>query len=75
MLSDMVNGLLTMSFSVTDIGNLNFADTDLVGMILGPCFGYVLQGFKMYREQSVAGFSPLICYILLIANILRVMWW
>ena len=45
------------------------------GMIVGPCVGYAIQSVKMYRAKSVEGFSPLICFILLSANVLRVLWW
>ncbi|CDW77367.1 UNKNOWN [Stylonychia lemnae] len=45
------------------------------GMIIGPCFGYIIQCFKMKKEQSSEGFSPLVCLILLTANILRIFWW
>ena len=47
-----------------------------VGMILGPCIGYIIQCYKIMKEPSNAdGFSPFICLILLVANIFRVFWW
>eukprot|EP00347_Sterkiella_histriomuscorum_P019285 403342230 len=45
------------------------------GMIMGPCIGFIIQGFKMKKEQNSDGFSPLVCLILLTANILRIFWW
>lgn len=45
------------------------------GMIIGPCIGYVIQCYKMNNEKNSEGFSPYVCLILLIANILRVLWW
>lgn len=44
-------------------------------MILGPCVGYIIQCFKMRQERNSDGFSPFICLILLVANIVRVFWW
>jgi len=44
-------------------------------MIIGPCFGYIIQCVKMVQEKNADGFSPLICLILLSANIIRVFWW
>jgi len=44
-------------------------------MILGPCIGYIIQCFKMRQERNADGFSPFICLILLVANIVRVFWW
>jgi hypothetical protein len=44
-------------------------------MILGPCVGYIIQCFKMTKERNADGFSPFICLILLVANIVRVFWW
>ena len=45
------------------------------GMIVGPCVGYMIQSYKMTKEKNADGFSPLVCLILLVANILRVYWW
>jgi hypothetical protein len=46
-----------------------------IGMIIGPCFGYLIQCYTIQKERNADGFSPFICLILLIANILRVFWW
>jgi uncharacterized protein with PQ loop repeat len=46
-----------------------------IGMIVGPCLGYIIQCHKIYKENNAEGFSPYVCLILLIANILRVFWW
>jgi hypothetical protein len=48
----------------------------LLGMVLGPCIGYIIQCYKIMKEPSNAdGFSPFICLILLVANIFRIFWW
>ena len=50
-------------------------DIMIIGMILGPCLGYIIQCFKIMKERNADGFSPFICLILLVANIFRVFWW
>jgi len=57
----------------TDAGK--FVISKPLGMIVGPCFGYLVQCYTISKERNADGFSPFICLILLIANILRVFWW
>ena len=60
---------------VQEIGSVVLANACDLGMILGPCLGYIIQCIKIKREENAEGFSPYVCLILLIANILRVFWW
>ena len=43
--------------------------------ILGGVVGYIPQYFDIKRSRSTRGFSIFICFILLLANILRVFFW
>lgn len=60
---------------MSDLVTLVFVHSCDLGMIFGPCLGYMIQSWKLHREQNAEGFSPYVCLILLIANILRVFWW
>ena len=48
--------------------------TDL-GMIIGPCVGYMVQIRKMYAEKKSEGFSTYVSFILILSNLIRVFWW
>jgi hypothetical protein len=43
--------------------------------ILGPIGIYAPQYMMMNRTKSPGSFSKLICYILLVANMLRIIFW
>lgn len=46
-----------------------------LGMVVGPVLGFLPQYLQIQSNSSSEGFSPLICLILLSANILRVFFW
>lgn len=46
-----------------------------LGLIFGPIVGYVPQYMNIMTSQDPGGFSPLVCFILIAANILRVFFW
>jgi uncharacterized protein with PQ loop repeat len=71
-ISQLINLVINHS---NDAGTQKLTNTQIVGMIVGPCLGYIIQCFKIMKERNADGFSPFICLILLIANILRVFWW
>jgi hypothetical protein len=59
-----------------DAGKYTILTLFPLGMVLGPCIGYIIQCYKIMKEPSNAdGFSPFICLILLVANLFRVFWW
>jgi hypothetical protein len=60
---------------VWEVKDFMVAHTGDMGMILGPCIGYMIQCYKIRQEKNAQGFSPLVCLVLLVANILRVFWW
>ena len=45
-----------------------------LGMICGPCAGYIIQCYTMVYYRTSEGFSPYVSLILLIANIIRLFW-
>lgn len=47
---------------------------DLV-LVFGPTLGYIPQYKEIMVSQDPSGFSPLVCFILISANILRVFFW
>ena len=46
-----------------------------IGMIFGPCVGYIIQTKSMISEKSAEGFSPYVSFILILSNVLRIYWW
>lgn len=46
-----------------------------MGMIIGPCAGYIVQIFKMYQEKNNKGFSTYVSFILILSNLIRIFWW
>lgn len=44
-------------------------------IIFGGSLAYVFQYKKIYQQNDASGFSLFICLTLLIANILRIMFW
>ena len=46
-----------------------------IGMIFGPCLGYVMQTMTMVQSNSAEGFSPFVSFILIVSNLIRVFWW
>ena len=46
-----------------------------VGMIAGGTVGYILQINRMRQEKNAEGFSPLVSFILITANLIRIFWY
>lgn len=46
-----------------------------LGMVVGPVLAFLPQYLQIQSSGSSEGFSPLICFILLTANILKVFFW
>jgi len=44
-------------------------------MIFAPVSGYIIQYKKFQKRESCEGFNMLVCFILLVANILRCFFW
>ena len=44
-------------------------------MIVGPNVPFLLQYLQTYRSKDSSGFSNLLCFFLILANMLRVFWW
>lgn len=44
-------------------------------IIFGGSLAYVFQYKKIYEREDASGFSLFVCLTLLIANILRIMFW
>ena len=44
-------------------------------MVIGPTIGFALQYFEIQKTGTVRGFSIWVCFLLLMANILRVFYW
>ena len=55
---------------------MSFVDSLLdISLIVMPVAGYIPQYLSMRKTRSVEGFSPLVSFILLIANMLRIFFW
>ena len=67
----MISDALEMA---ADIGKL-IKEGNKLGMIIGPCVGYIIQTKSMIAEKSAEGFSPYVSFILILSNILRIYWW
>jgi mannitol-specific phosphotransferase system IIBC component len=46
-----------------------------MGMIVGPCAGYLVQIRKMHKEKVSEGFSTYVSFILILSNLIRIFWW
>jgi solute carrier family 66, member 2 len=46
-----------------------------LGMIFGPCVGYMIQTRSMVATESAEGFSPYVSFILIVSNLLRIFWY
>ena len=46
-----------------------------IAMVLTPILGYVPQYRLMNKNRSVGAFSKLVCYFLIISNVMRVIFW
>ena len=46
-----------------------------IGMIIGPCVGYLLQTMTMVQTKRADGFSPFVSFILIVSNLIRIFWW
>src|SRR3990167_3825915 len=44
-------------------------------MVFAPVLPYLPQSYMIFSEKNSGGFSPHICLILLLANILRIFFW
>ena len=44
-------------------------------MVLGGVVPYIPQYRKIRRTRSAEGFSTYVCFVLLVANILRILFW
>lgn len=47
----------------------------LGAMIFGGVVPYIPQYRDIARTQNTDGFSPMVCFVLLIANTLRILFW
>lgn len=46
-----------------------------IALVFGPIVGYIPQYLEIRNSQNPAGFSTLVCFILISSNILRVFFW
>ena len=46
-----------------------------VGMVVGPCAGYLIQCQKIIASGSSEGFSPYVSFILILSNLIRLFWY
>ena len=46
-----------------------------LGMILGPCLGYIMQTLTFVQTGQADGFSPFVSFILIVSNLIRIFWW
>ena len=46
-----------------------------MGMILGPCLGYIMQTLTFVQTGQADGFSPFVSFILIVSNLIRIFWW
>ena len=44
-------------------------------MIFVPSIGYFFQALKFKQTKSTKGFAKFLCFLLLLANILRIFFW
>ena len=44
-------------------------------MVVGPCAGFLIQAQEIHSTQKAEGFSQHACFILLMANLVRIFWW
>lgn len=58
---------------------LNLLSNDILkfsgAMIFGGVVPYIPQYRDIARTQNTDGFSPMVCFVLLIANTLRILFW
>ena len=68
------NGHLIPEFSSLNIITLvSFAAS--AAMVFGGVVPYIPQYFDIYKTRNTDGFSTYVCLALLIANILRILFW
>jgi hypothetical protein len=60
--------------AISSFGKLS-SDMNFLGMITGPCLGYIIQTRSMIIRQSPEGFSTYCSFVLLLSNVIRVYWW
>lgn len=60
---------------MSEIASSIFEAILCVVLIFGPIIGYIPQYRQIHRTQESFGFSTLVCFILIAANILRVFFW
>jgi hypothetical protein len=46
-----------------------------MGMIIGPCAGYIVQVHKMHTMKICTGFSTYVSFIIIVSNLIRLFWW
>ncbi len=56
---------------ISDIFNTGFE----IFLLVSPIAVYLPQYLMMRRTKTVGSFSPLVCYILIVASLLRVIFW
>lgn len=71
---------LTLAFWLANLSSLvNFLHVPLsscdVAMVIGSVVPYIPQYFTIKQSQNTEGFSLYVCLTLLVANILRIMFW
>ena len=47
----------------------------MLGIVFGGVVPYIPQYWKIKKNENAEGFSLLVCFILLVANILRLLFW
>ena len=44
-------------------------------MVFAPIVGYVPQYLDIQKSKNPRGFSTLVCFILLVSNVIRIFYW
>jgi len=64
------------SFTMPDMTLANFVSGfAALAMVVGGVFPFIPQYRDIHRSQNAEGFSLFVCLTLLIANILRILFW
>lgn len=66
---------MALGFSAKGIDMGIFELLLCLALIFGPIAGYIPQYMQIKATDNPAGFSTLVCFILIVSNILRVFFW
>lgn len=72
--SNSFNDLFNFDLSNLTWGSL-FSTLAATGIIFGGVIPYVPQYLEIHRTQNADGFSIYVCFVLLVANTLRIVFW